>query len=127
MSKIKSKYPKPSLISAPRQVVMRERTTNSAINDALGIISSQLDLLKVKASFGAGLEDVEVKNLRTYVQSLTDLRRDERDQEKHDNISDTTGNMTNAELVKMLIKDVTPDELKELMPLIENNISKVQK
>lgn len=124
MSKIKSQYPSRPVVSAPRSVVMRERTTNSAINDALAIIGSQLDLLKVKASFGAGLEDVEVKNLRAYVQSLTELRRDERDQEKHDNVSDTTGNMTNAELVKMLLKDVTPAELEELIPLIENNKSK---
>jgi len=124
MSKIKSQYPSRPVVSAPRSVVMRERTTNSAINDALAIIGSQLDILKVKASFGAGLEDAEIKNLRTYVQSLTELRRDERDQEKHDNVSDTTGNMTNAELVKMLIKDVTPAELEELIPLIENNKSK---
>lgn len=114
----KSQYPRPAVLNAPRTVVMRERTTNSAINDALGIIGAQLDLLKVKASFGAGLEDAEVKNLRIFVQSLTDLRRDEREQDKHDKVDETSGNMTNAELVKILLKDVSPDELSELLPLI---------
>ena len=107
MSVKRSQYPRP-VVKRPLTVVTRETSTNVVISDALSIISDQIQILKVKSAFGASLEADEVKNLRSYVQSLTELRRDERDQEKHDKVSEELGDLTNDELIKLLQDNKEP-------------------
>lgn len=93
-------YPKPVMRSIPT-VVTRETSTNSVINSALDIISGQVELLRVKSAFGAPLESEEVKNLRSYVQSLTELRKDERQQELHDRLPEGLEDLTTEELIAL--------------------------
>lgn len=82
-------------------VVVRETSTDSVLSDALSIINSQVQILRVKTSQGFGLESDEIKNLRTLVQSICDISREEREQSKHDGLDDAMKNMSEAELLQL--------------------------
>lgn len=95
-------YPSPVIKETSKVIVSREASTNQIVNSALQLLSGQIEVLRVKSSMGATLEDSEIKNLRMLIQSLVDLRKDERDQEKHDDVTEKIKNMTDEELVQYI-------------------------
>lgn len=93
-------------LPAPRHLgriidVKREADVNDVINNALGIIKQQVDNLSAKSRLGGSLQDIDVKNLRTYIQSLVELSREERERTKHDGVEEWLANLTTQELVDM--------------------------
>lgn len=93
-----------NLLSKTRRVanvVVRETNTDSVLSDALSIINSQVQIMRVKTSQGFGLESDEIKNLRTLVQSICDISREEREQSKHDGLDEAMKNMSEAELLQL--------------------------
>lgn len=82
-------------------VVVRETSTDAILSDALSIINSQVQLMRVKSSAGYGLEAEEIKQLRTLVQSLCDISREEREQSKHDGMDEALKNMSEAEILQL--------------------------
>lgn len=82
-------------------VVVRETNTDSVLSDALSIINSQVQIMRVKSSQGFSLEAEEIKTLRTLVQSICDISREEREQSKHDGLDDAFKNMSEAELLQL--------------------------
>lgn len=81
--------------------VKKESDVADVINSALGIIKQQVDNLSAKSRLGGSLMDVDVKNLRTYIQSLVELSREERERTKHDGIEDWVAALTTEELITM--------------------------
>lgn len=81
--------------------VKTETNVQDVINSALGIIKQQVDTLNAKSRMGGSLMDVDVKNLRTYIQSLVELSREERERAKHDGIEQWVAELSTEELVKM--------------------------
>lgn len=81
--------------------VQSESTVNDVINSALGIIKQQVDTLSAKSRMGGSLQDQDVKNLRTYIQSLVELSREERERTKAEGIEDYLAEMSFEELVEL--------------------------
>ena len=81
--------------------VKREADVNDVINNALGIIKQQVDNLSAKSRMGGSLQDIDVKNLRTYIQSLVELSREERERTKHDGVEEWLASLSTQELVDM--------------------------
>ena len=81
--------------------VQKETTVNDVIDNALGIIKQQVDTLAAKSRLGGSLMDVDVKNLRTYIQSLVELSREDRERTKHDGIEEWLANLSTEELVTL--------------------------
>lgn len=82
-------------------VVVRETSTDAVLSDALSIINSQVQIMRVKSSAGYGLDGEEIKQLRVLVQSLCDISREEREQSKHDGLDDALKNMSEAEILHL--------------------------
>jgi len=91
-------YPKTIHAETKQVVVSRETSTNAVVSSALNIIANQIEVMRVSSSMGGSLEDNQLKNLRVLIQSLVELRKDEREQEKHDNIHEKIKAMTDEEL-----------------------------
>lgn len=81
--------------------VKRESDVSDVIASALGIIKQQVDNLSAKSRIGGSLMDVDVKNLRTYIQSLVELSREERERTKHDGIEEWVAALSTEELILM--------------------------
>lgn len=81
--------------------VQKETTVSDVIDNALGIIKQQVDTLSAKSRLGGSLQDQDVKNLRTYVQCLTELSREDRERTKHDGVEDWLSQLSTDELVKL--------------------------
>ena len=101
MSKKVSQYPRPPITTRPRVIVSRETSTAHVINDALSILAEQIQLLKVKSNFGQTLETDDQRNLRTMVQSVLEIQKNEREQEKHEGVEATLAALTPEELFKI--------------------------
>jgi hypothetical protein len=90
----------PKGIKRTPTIVVREHSATVVINDALSIINDQVQRLRVKSSSGFSLEAEEVKNLRSYVQSLVELSREDRERERHDGIDEFLEKLTEEDLLK---------------------------
>ncbi len=87
---------------ADKQIVVNDTTDVKAVIDkALGIIKHQVNTLSARAHNNGLLDNDEVKNLRTYVQSLVDLSKEERERAKHDGVEEYLANMSLDELVAL--------------------------
>lgn len=113
---MKSQYPRPKVVRKTYAVVTRETSTNVVIQDALSILSDQINLLRIKSGHGATLEDQDIKNLRTFVQSLVELRKDERAQEVHDNVSGELKDMSMEELLALYKGEDAPKQVEAAEP-----------
>ena len=82
-------------------IVVREHSATVVINDALSIINDQVQRMRVKSSTGMSLDDNEVKNLRSYVQSLVELSREDRERERHDGVNEFLEGLTEEDLLKL--------------------------
>jgi hypothetical protein len=71
------------------------------LSDALSILNDQIQILRVKSNSGYSLDVDQVKTLRTLVQSIVDISREEREQDKHDNIAEDFKNMSEHELLQL--------------------------
>lgn len=81
--------------------IVRETSASVVLDDALAILNNEVQRMRVKSSQGFGLDIDEAKVLRTYVQSLVDLSREQRAQEEHDGLQDAMSKMSDAELLDM--------------------------
>jgi signal transduction histidine kinase len=81
--------------------VVRETNTASALSDALSILNDQIQILRVKSNTGYSLDQEQIKSLRTLVQSICDISREEREQDKHDGLDDALKNMSEQELLQL--------------------------
>lgn len=84
----------------PAAVIVRETSASTVLSDALSIVNNEIQRMKVKSSQGFGMDLDEVKILRTHIQSLVDLSKEQREQEKHDGTMQTLENMTPQELLE---------------------------
>ena len=80
--------------------VVRETSASVVLDDALTILNNEVQRFRVKSSQGFGLDIDEAKILRTYVQSLVDLSREQRAQEMHDGFQAELENMKPEELIE---------------------------
>lgn len=81
--------------------VQKETTVNDVIDNALGIIKQQVDTLAAKSRLGGLLPDHEVKALRTHIQSLVELSREDRERAKHEGVEEYYAQLSTEELVAM--------------------------
>jgi len=91
----------PSKLKRKAQVIVRETSASVVLDDALSILNNEIQRFRVKSNSGFSLEAEEAKVLRTYIQSLVELSREQREQEKHDGLSETLDGMTDAELLEL--------------------------
>ena len=95
-------YPKTAPKHAGRVInVQADSTVNDVINNALGIIKQQVDTLSAKSRLGGSLPDTDVKNLRTYIQSLVELSREERERTKAEGVEEWLSKLTVEELIEL--------------------------
>jgi hypothetical protein len=91
--------------NSPRRAIasaiVRETNTASALSDALSILNDQIQILRVKSNTGYSLDSEQIKSLRTLVQSICDISREEREQDKHDGLSEELKNMTEQEVFQL--------------------------
>jgi hypothetical protein len=87
--------------------LVRETSASTVLDDALSILNNEIQRFRVKSSQGFGLDVDEAKVLRTYVQSLVDLSREQRAQEEHDGLQDAMSKMSDDELLLMYQEKLT--------------------
>jgi hypothetical protein len=80
--------------------LVRETSASTVLDDALSILNNEVQRYRVKSNQGFGLDVEEAKILRTYVQSLVDLSREQRAQEVHDGFQAELEAMKPEELIE---------------------------
>ena len=78
-------------------VVRREKSVDTIMADAVGILAAQIEHLRIKSR--DQLNEKDVKALHSLITSLTMLSREEREREKADELSERLKNMSDAELL----------------------------
>jgi len=68
------------------------------MQDAVGILAAQIEILRLKSMTQLG--DKDVKALLQYINGLTSLSREEREREKASDLADRLDNMSNEELLQ---------------------------
>lgn len=81
--------------------IVRQTSAAVVLEDALSILNNEIQRYRVKSSQGFGLDPEEAKILRTYIQSLVDLSKEQRNQEMHDGLQESMNKMTDAELLQL--------------------------
>ena len=81
--------------------ITKDVAVSDVIASALSIIKVQVDTLASRSNMGGTLNTDEVKNLRTYVQSLVELSREDRERDKQDGVAEFLKNMKLEDLVKL--------------------------
>lgn len=69
------------------------------LDDALAIMSAQIERIRVKAA-SATLDEREARTLLGYVKGLVDIAKEEREREKSDKVSKEIAEMSTDELLK---------------------------
>lgn len=86
---------------------VKSQSTESIIDDAKSIIRDQVMRLKIKSGQGFSLESEDAKNLRTYVQSLVEMSKEERELDKSDALKDMLKGLSNEELLELYKKQIS--------------------
>lgn len=83
--------------------VKTETDVSDVLNRALGVIKQQVDNIAAKSRLGkeSVLPEHDIKTLRSLVQSLVEVSREDRERTKHDGIEDWIAQLSTEELVKM--------------------------
>lgn len=80
-------------------VVTREASTENMVNDAMSILGEQLEKLKLKSRSGT-FDVTEADLLKTYIKSLCELSREEREITKQAQENDLS-KLTNEQLLEL--------------------------
>ncbi len=91
----------PSTVKRTINTVVRQTSAATVLDDALSILNNEIQRYRVKSGQGFSLDAEEAKILRTYIQSLVELSREQRNQELHDGLQESMDKMTDAELLEM--------------------------
>ncbi len=94
---------KRKLVPQPNQRVIlvdRAEGIQNTLNTALAIVSEQLQKLALKSK-ASTFTDQESRVLQSYIKSLVDLSKEEREREKSDIELDKLKNLSDAELLEL--------------------------
>lgn len=100
--------------------VVKETDVSDILARALGVIKQQVDNIAAKSRLGreSVLPETDIKTLRSLVQSLVEVSREDRERTKHDGIEDWVAALSTDELVKLaqgqLAQSATLDEAIEV-------------
>ena len=103
---------KQQLTSSDVQVVPK---AEALMNDSYSIIQTELAYYRDKVQRGSVLSMKEARIVQNYLETLIKLSREQREQERHDDLSD----LTDAQLMKLaaeMIEEQKKEEEKEWLP-----------
>lgn len=85
--------PKSELVIKPSHL-----SSETLLNDALGILASEITILKKQSNAGKGLDLAQARVLTGYIKSLTDILKEQRERESETDLA----NMSDSELLQMV-------------------------
>lgn len=95
--------PKRKIIPQTTVVRAQSEAPNPArmLEDALAIMSAQIERIRVKAA-STTLDEREARTLLGYVKGLVDIAKEEREREKSDKVHKEIAEMSTEELIKAI-------------------------